>query len=149
MCFIPESVKSRAKVKRRIVAINPIEWRVYTTRAACKRGTFVVFRWDFMAIEVFRTNVETECEAELVLTVLGACFEGYKINFDLDDVDRILRVSTRQRVAVENLMAMVKALGFDVEVLPDLPNSMDSLFPSPEERRALEESVLRQNPNKS
>ena len=72
-------------------------------------------------IEVFRTNVECREQANRLIGEIHKNFPGYKVNFDLDDCDRILRVvSENGSVAVSSLMSLVKNFGFSVEVLPDL-----------------------------
>ncbi len=43
-------------------------------------------------VEVFKTNVQKVREAKLVIQRLKGCFPAYKINFDLKDCDKILRV---------------------------------------------------------
>ena len=43
-------------------------------------------------VEVFKTNVQRKREAKMLLLKLSELFPTYKINFDLDDCDKILRV---------------------------------------------------------
>ncbi len=43
-------------------------------------------------VEVFKTNVEQESEAKLLLQKLAKRFPACRINFDLSDCDKILRV---------------------------------------------------------
>lgn len=43
-------------------------------------------------IEVFKTDVEEHVHANALLQVLREHYPGSRINFDLDDRDRILRV---------------------------------------------------------
>lgn len=43
-------------------------------------------------VEIFKTNVETQLEAKHVIQQLKIKFPNYKINFDLEDCDKILRV---------------------------------------------------------
>jgi hypothetical protein len=46
---------------------------------------------DFM-VEVFKTNVRSIRKAKLIVQKLEEEFPAYKINFDLNDCDKILRV---------------------------------------------------------
>jgi len=47
-------------------------------------------------------------------------FTEYKANFDLEDCDRILRVtSSTGPVEARRLIRLLKELGFNAEVLPD------------------------------
>jgi hypothetical protein len=43
-------------------------------------------------VEVFKTNVQRAEEAEMLIRELLGHFPDHKINFDLSDCDRILRV---------------------------------------------------------
>jgi len=43
-------------------------------------------------VEVFKTNVGNKNQAEQILKALKKNFPRLKINFDLDDCDKILRV---------------------------------------------------------
>ncbi|TWI18809.1 hypothetical protein [Sphingobacterium siyangense] len=43
-------------------------------------------------VAVFKTNVKYQKKAEFVLLVLLAEFPNAKINFDLEDCDKILRI---------------------------------------------------------
>src|ERR1700741_1373259 len=45
-------------------------------------------------VEIFKTSVCKYTEAENLVHVLLLKFPHYKINFDLDDCDRILRIET-------------------------------------------------------
>ena len=42
-------------------------------------------------VEVFKTNVQTDEQAEHLLIILSETFPGLKMNFDLEDCDKILR----------------------------------------------------------
>ena len=43
-------------------------------------------------VEVFKTNVGSISNAKLIIQKLAEEFPAHKINFDLDDCDKILRV---------------------------------------------------------
>ena len=43
-------------------------------------------------VEVFKTNVQRKQEAEMLIRKLLGHFPDHKINFDLSDCDKILRV---------------------------------------------------------
>ena len=45
-----------------------------------------------MVVEVFKTNVYKESDKNYVIAVIQTQFPDYKINFDLEDCDKILRV---------------------------------------------------------
>ena len=47
-------------------------------------------------IEVFKTNVKTQKHATYMLVMLTEIIPDFKINFDLDDCDKILRVEGKK-----------------------------------------------------
>ena len=67
-------------------------------------------------IEVFKTNVCQLQDAERIVTILSADFPGSRINFDLHDCDRILRLEGGN-FTVEKVMMLVRQQGFECCVL--------------------------------
>lgn len=64
----------------------------------------------------------------MVLGCLNEEFTQCEFNFDLQDVDHILRVKTTENICNEQLILLLKNLGFQAEVLPDTLISVDVLF---------------------
>ncbi|HTN08353.1 hypothetical protein [Agriterribacter sp.] len=71
-------------------------------------------------VEVFKTNVELETQAAKLLEALVDYFPAYKINFDLDDCDNILRVESPNGI-IDNsrIMEAIGDFGYTIEELPD------------------------------
>ena len=67
-------------------------------------------------IEVFTTNVQEAAEANRLVALLTRHFPGNKINFDLDDCDKILRVEGRNFTA-DGIILLLKETGFACDVL--------------------------------
>jgi hypothetical protein len=67
-------------------------------------------------IEVFKTNVGDRQEAERMVRILQTVFPGARINFDLHDCDKILRLEG-DTFTVEKVIAVVEHYGFDCAVL--------------------------------
>jgi hypothetical protein len=67
-------------------------------------------------IEVFKTDVEEVYHAKNVIALLLQHFPGSKINFDLHDCDKILRVEGENFV-VEKVIGLVAESGFTCNVL--------------------------------
>jgi hypothetical protein len=63
-----------------------------------------------MIVEVFKTNVSGNHEANEVVALLLEHFPGSRINFDLDDCDRILRIEGAG-FTTEEVMLLVKRKG--------------------------------------
>ncbi|MBC7827662.1 MAG: hypothetical protein H7122_07955 [Chitinophagaceae bacterium] len=71
-------------------------------------------------IEVFKTNVEDDDLAHMLLDQIHRTFVNYKANFDLQDCDNILRVkSTTSSIQCDCLINLLRDLGFHAEVLTD------------------------------
>jgi hypothetical protein len=67
-------------------------------------------------VEVFKTNVEEHTAADGIICLLQQHFPGRRINFDLDDCDRILRIEG-DNLVVSRIVGLVNAQGFACHVL--------------------------------
>ena len=67
-------------------------------------------------VEVFKTNVQKKTQSKMLLYILSEAFPSFKINFDLSDCDKVLRVEGDNMEALR-IMMIVKEYGFNCEVL--------------------------------
>ena len=67
-------------------------------------------------VEVFRTNVRQKRQAKKLLGVRSKQFPMLKINFDLEDCDKILRVEG-SNVRQEKIARLVTENGYCCDVL--------------------------------
>ncbi|HEX2608783.1 MAG TPA: hypothetical protein VHK91_15475 [Flavisolibacter sp.] len=67
-------------------------------------------------IEVFKTNVQEHHEAQAVITVLRNCFPERRINIDLHDCDKVLRIEGKQ-FHCEQVIHAVREQGFTCAIL--------------------------------
>jgi hypothetical protein len=67
-------------------------------------------------IEVFKTNVKGPVHAKRIVDILLEQFPGNKINFDLHDRDKILRVEGKS-FCTEKIMTLVIENGFSCNIL--------------------------------
>jgi hypothetical protein len=67
-------------------------------------------------VEVFKTNVQRKAQSKTLLCVLSAAFPSFKINFDLSDCDRVLRVEG-DNIEASGIMLLLKGSGFKCEPL--------------------------------
>ena len=67
-------------------------------------------------VEVFKTNVQKKTQSKMLLSILTEAFPSFKINFDLSDCDKVLRVEGDTMEAFRIIM-LVKEYGFNCEVL--------------------------------
>ncbi|MBF9223178.1 hypothetical protein [Hymenobacter ruricola] len=71
-------------------------------------------------VEVFRTDVTCPRAAAALLRGLRACFPTWRITFDLDDCDRILRVeSPKGAPDARAVAAVLHSRGYACAPLPD------------------------------
>lgn len=68
-------------------------------------------------VEVFKTNVRNTREAKLVIQKLAEEFPDHRINFDLSDCDRILRVQGKH-ILERKIIGIVTSLNYHCEILP-------------------------------
>ena len=69
-----------------------------------------------ISVEIFKTNVLSEFQAETVLSLLRNIFPEMKINFDLDDCDKILRIAGTE-IIPEYISYVMSSLGFECDQL--------------------------------
>ncbi len=67
-------------------------------------------------VEIFKTNVEETSESILLLQKLSIHFPEHKINFDLSDWEKILRVQGED-IAVEKIIQLLNKENYLCEVL--------------------------------
>ena len=63
-------------------------------------------------VEVFRTNVAEIAHADDIISILQKRFPGSRINFDLEDCDKVLRVEGKNFVT-GNVIKLVEEKGYE------------------------------------
>lgn len=66
--------------------------------------------------EVFKTNVQKKAQSKMLLCILSEVFPASKINFDLSDCDKVLRVEG-ENIEPLRIMTLVREHGFKCEIL--------------------------------
>jgi hypothetical protein len=69
-----------------------------------------------MQVEIYKTNVQEAEEATMLRKKLLEHFPDYRINFDLEDRDRILRIRAMD-IRKKEIVFLVKDIGFNCELL--------------------------------
>jgi hypothetical protein len=67
-------------------------------------------------VEAFKTNVQKKAQSKMLLSILSEAFPSFKINIDLSDCDKVLRVEADNMEALR-IMMLLKEYGFKCEVL--------------------------------
>lgn len=68
-------------------------------------------------IEIFKTNVENKEDADIIVQYISERVPYSKVNFDLADRDRILRVEAD--VSTQAIIQLVEKHNFICEILED------------------------------
>jgi SAM-dependent methyltransferase len=84
------------------------------------------------SIEIFKTNIQNNSEANQVSNALKAIFPKSKFNFDLDDPEKILRVENPP-LNSELIVQVLRDNGYVAKLIPD--KVCDSYSNSPENMR--------------
>ncbi|CAM3635195.1 methyltransferase type 11 [Sphingobacterium prati] len=67
-------------------------------------------------VEIFKTNVCKYKDAKQIITAFLGLFAAYKINFDLDDEENILRIeSTYSDIDVHHITKLMFDWGYECE----------------------------------
>ena len=69
-----------------------------------------------MIVEVFKTDVSQEGAARRLISKLQQLFPGSRVNFDLDDCDKVLRVEGRN-ICCEKTIALLKSEGYNCLII--------------------------------
>ncbi len=67
-------------------------------------------------VEVFKTSVDKKKQSQRLLKILGNNYPAHKINFDLTDCDKVLRVGGEE-IRTCDIIGLVNASGYQCEVL--------------------------------
>jgi hypothetical protein len=70
----------------------------------------------FAMIGIFKTNIATKEDRQNVLQAIRNRFEVGHCHVDLEDCDKVLRI-TEMKVQEDDMIAFVKKQGFDCDVL--------------------------------
>jgi hypothetical protein len=62
-------------------------------------------------VEIFKTNVRRKADTNYIITFLKSLFPDYKVNFDLEDCDKILRVEA-DKIDCINIVKSLNYMGF-------------------------------------
>jgi len=74
-----------------------------------------------MQIEIFYTSIDNPESACTARRRIESAFPGYRVNFDLADCDRVMRVVTaRGRIAIDQLITLLREEGITAGILPDI-----------------------------
>jgi tRNA G26 N,N-dimethylase Trm1 len=69
-----------------------------------------------MQVEVFKTSVDNKQQAKSLIEEMSQDFPGIKVNFDLEDCAKILRIEATN-IQPPVIVEILKRKGFECEVL--------------------------------
>jgi hypothetical protein len=67
-------------------------------------------------VEAFKTNIQKKTQSKMLLSILSKAFPSFKINFDLLDCDKVLRVEG-DKIEALTITTIVEENGFRCEIL--------------------------------
>ncbi|HQH42011.1 MAG TPA: hypothetical protein PK825_09730 [Bacteroidales bacterium] len=67
-------------------------------------------------VEIFKTNVQKKTESKKLIRLLSDTYPACRINFDLSDRDKVLRVEG-EYITSSEIMVLLQDHGFHCEVL--------------------------------
>ena len=71
-------------------------------------------------VQVFKTDVQDQKDARRIVLFLHQNYAHCKVNFDLDDCDKVLRIESQQEPVKEAAIQLVVAVyGYDCKPLQD------------------------------
>lgn len=71
-------------------------------------------------VEVFKTDVAQNSQARLLIDLIGFTFAGYQASFDLEDCDRVLRVSSLAApVCSRSVIRLLENFGYAAALLDE------------------------------
>ena len=68
-------------------------------------------------IEVFKTTISNQGQADAFKTLLLERFPHLSIDFDLEDCDRILRIASTEEVCCNDIRTIGRRMEVQIEVL--------------------------------
>lgn len=71
---------------------------------------------DNFRISIFKTNVSIDEDAKIVLNQIQMTYPTVRVNFDLEDCDKILRLEG-QNYQEDDIVSILNKLGFSCEEL--------------------------------
>lgn len=71
----------------------------------------------YKMVAVFKTDVQCPDKASFIVNRLLSDYPDFRINFDLEDCDHILRFEGQQ-IPINNIISSLKKLGHVCEELP-------------------------------
>ena len=71
-------------------------------------------------VEIFKTDVKSRIRSKKIIAMLNKSFPSYKINFDLDDCDKILRIESQNGdIDIESIIKIVRRSSVEIDFIPD------------------------------
>lgn len=71
-------------------------------------------------VEVFKTDVEKQSQAKLLVDLICLAFTGYRASFDLEDCDKVLRISCESApVCCASVIGLLESFGYEASVLEE------------------------------
>lgn len=71
-------------------------------------------------VEVFKTDVEKQSQANLLTAMISLAFAGYQATFDLEDCDKVLRISCPEdEISCTAVIKLLENFGYQAAILEE------------------------------
>jgi hypothetical protein len=71
-------------------------------------------------VEVFKTTVDKQSQARLLVDLICLAFTGYQASFDLEDCDKVLRISCEgAEVCNTSIIGLLESFGYEAALLEE------------------------------
>ena len=70
-----------------------------------------------VSIHIFKTNIKTKQEVNVIKTLLNSYLEIMKFSIDLEDIDKVLRIEADKSLNKKFIIENIKSKGFICEEL--------------------------------
>ena len=69
-------------------------------------------------VYIFKTDVNHQQDADKIVIAISKIYPGFKVNFDLEDCDKILRIESEHLFDVDPIVSFVQRQNVKIEPLP-------------------------------
>ena len=72
-------------------------------------------------VEIFKTNITLPKDAKRIVKALAKAGQGNKVNLDLEDCDKVLRIqnSKGEDINIQQVVNIVKQADFKIEIMEE------------------------------
>lgn len=70
-----------------------------------------------LTVEIFKTDVSTPMLAKRIISDLNQKYPGYRINFDLEDRDKVLRIENSTNIDIDGILRHFQSKRLQIKLI--------------------------------